>query len=152
MYMANARNLCLVPNATYIPLTRVENFVSPNAKDTNMLVSFALGDAKVPNAYGFAPHWNICFSFIREVYETSLALSFLLNYFPIYPVLHFKFSLMIHYSSISEPRPMCKWAYPCINRPFTWSPGADRGGTRVVDPLLTPQTPYIHLTHPQTNP
>ena len=55
MYMANARNLRLGPNATYIPLTRVggfalgdtKQFVSPNAKDTNMLVSFALGNAKV---------------------------------------------------------------------------------------------------------
>ena len=44
--MANARNLHLGPNATYIPLTRVGGFalgdakkvVSPNAKDTNMLV------------------------------------------------------------------------------------------------------------------
>ena len=42
---------------------------SPNAKDTNMLVflalgnakvlSFALGDAKVPNANDFATQWNI---------------------------------------------------------------------------------------------
>ena len=44
---------------------------SPNARDTNMLVffalgnakvlSFALGDAKVPNANVFASHWNIGF-------------------------------------------------------------------------------------------
>ena len=44
MYMANAKILRLVPNATYIPLTRVGvfalgEFASPNAKDTNMLVS-----------------------------------------------------------------------------------------------------------------
>ena len=46
MYMANARNLRLGPNATYIPLTHVggfalgdaKKFASPNAKDTNMLV------------------------------------------------------------------------------------------------------------------
>ena len=30
-----------------------------NAKDTNMLVYFALGDAKVPNANGFVSQWNI---------------------------------------------------------------------------------------------
>ena len=45
--------------------------MSPNAKDTNMLVFFALGntkvlsfalcDAKVPNANGFASQWNIGF-------------------------------------------------------------------------------------------
>ena len=46
MYMANARNLRLGPNATYIPLTRFggfalgdsKKFASPIAKDTNMLV------------------------------------------------------------------------------------------------------------------
>ena len=30
-----------------------------NAKDTNMLVYFALGDAKVPNVNGFALQWNV---------------------------------------------------------------------------------------------
>ena len=45
---------------------------SPNAKDTNMLVflalgnakvlSFALGDANVPNANAFASQWNIGFT------------------------------------------------------------------------------------------
>ena len=45
---------------------------SPNAKDTNMLVflalgnakvlSFALGDAKVPNPNDFASQWNIDFN------------------------------------------------------------------------------------------
>ena len=45
---------------------------SPNTRDTNMLVffalgnakvlSFALGDAEVPNANGFASQWNIGFS------------------------------------------------------------------------------------------
>ena len=45
---------------------------SPNAKDTNMLVSFvlgdtnlvffALGDAKVPNANGFASQWDMGFT------------------------------------------------------------------------------------------
>ena len=49
-----------------------KNLASPNAKDTNMLVffalgnakvlSFALGDAKVPNANDFAFWWNIGFS------------------------------------------------------------------------------------------
>ena len=46
MYMANAKILCLLPNATYIPLTRVggfvlgdaKNFATSYAKDTNMLV------------------------------------------------------------------------------------------------------------------
>ena len=48
-------------------------FASPNAKDTNMLVflalgnakelSFALAGAKVPNANDFAFWWNIGFSF-----------------------------------------------------------------------------------------
>ena len=43
--MANPRNLRLVPNATYIPLTRVgvlrwvtRKIALPYAKDTNMLV------------------------------------------------------------------------------------------------------------------
>ena len=55
MYMANARNLRLGPNATYIPLTRAGDFAladakkcaSSNARDTNMLVFFVLGNAKV---------------------------------------------------------------------------------------------------------
>ena len=47
MYMVTARNLRLGPNATYIPLTRVGGFASSNATDTNMLVSFGLGNAKV---------------------------------------------------------------------------------------------------------
>ena len=81
MYLANSQILHLVPNATYIPLIRVgvfaladaKKFQLPNARDTNMLVfialgnakvlSFALGDAKVPNANGFASQWNIGFNF-----------------------------------------------------------------------------------------
>ena len=57
MYMANARNLMH------------KKLASPNARDTNMLVffalgnakvlSFVLGDAKLPNANGFASQWNI---------------------------------------------------------------------------------------------
>ena len=49
-----------------------KKLASPNAKDTNMLVflalgnakvlSFALGDAKVPNANDFAFCWNIGFT------------------------------------------------------------------------------------------
>ena len=54
--MANARSLRLGPNATYIPLARClgfcvrcrENFASPNARDTNMLVFFALVTQKYP--------------------------------------------------------------------------------------------------------
>ena len=71
MYMPNARILRLEPKATYIPLTRVgvlywvkRKFASPNVNDTNMLVSFALGDAKVPNTNDFASQWNIGF---REI-------------------------------------------------------------------------------------
>ena len=71
MYMANVKILRLVPNATYIPLTRVGGF--------------ALGDAKVPTANGFASQWNIGLSF-----QT-----------PVHPVLnpeHHKFSnIMIPY-------------------------------------------------------
>ena len=66
MYMANAKILHLVPNATYIPLTSVGGFAIGD-----MLVSFALGNAKVwrwgskptpvPNANGFASQRNIGF-------------------------------------------------------------------------------------------
>ena len=51
---------------------RRKKFASPNARDTNMLVFFALGnakvlsfalaDAKVPNASSFAFWWNIGFN------------------------------------------------------------------------------------------
>ena len=80
MYMPNVRILRLEPNATYIPLTCV--WVSLWVTqilglasgvfaflDTNMLVSFALGDAKfwrwghcptpTPDARYFALQWNI---------------------------------------------------------------------------------------------
>ena len=50
-----------------------KKLASPNARDTNMLVffvlgnakvlSFALVDAKVPNASSFASQWNIGLSF-----------------------------------------------------------------------------------------
>ena len=46
MYMANARHFYLGPNATYIPLTRVGGFALGDAKDTNVLASFALGNAR----------------------------------------------------------------------------------------------------------
>ena len=70
IYMANAKKLRLGPNATYIPMTRVGGFASPNARDTNMLVFFALGNAKVlyfalgdtkvpMNVNVFASQWNI---------------------------------------------------------------------------------------------
>ena len=49
-----------------------KKFASPNTRDTNMLVffaldnakvlSFALGEAKLPNANGFALQWNIGFN------------------------------------------------------------------------------------------
>ena len=90
MYMPNAKTRRQAPNATYIPLEyrlrllpnakkstqkkgnvhgQRKKLASPNARDTNMLVflalgdaevlSFALGDAKVPNARYFAFWWNI---------------------------------------------------------------------------------------------
>ena len=80
MYMANTKVLRLVPNTTYIPLTCVgaSRWVTKILGlasgvfaflDTNMLVSFALGDANVlrwgskptpvANANGFASQWNI---------------------------------------------------------------------------------------------
>ena len=56
-----------------------KKLVSPNAKDTNMLVflalgnakvlSFALGYAKVPNANDFAFWWNIGFKVLRPFLE-----------------------------------------------------------------------------------
>ena len=72
--MANAKMLHLEPNATYIP-------------DTNMLVSFALGDAKVwrwgfkptpvPNANGFASQWNIiCTATMHLTCKSHLMLDF----------------------------------------------------------------------------
>ena len=52
-----------------------KKLVSPNARDTNMLVfsalgnakvlSFALGDARIPNANGFALQWNKGFNCLR---------------------------------------------------------------------------------------
>ena len=90
MYMPNAKTRRQAPNATYIPLEyrlrllpnakkssqkkrnvhgQRKKLASPNARDTNMLVflalgdakvlSFALGDAKVPDARYFAFWWNI---------------------------------------------------------------------------------------------
>ena len=92
MYMPNAKTRRQAPNATYIPLEyrlrllpnakkstkkkrnvhgQRKKLASPNARDTNMLVflalgdaevlSFALGDAKVPNARYFAFWWNMGF-------------------------------------------------------------------------------------------
>ena len=56
-----------------------ENFASPNARETNMLVffalgnakvlSFTLGDAKIPNVNGFASQWNIGFK-LRPPFNT----------------------------------------------------------------------------------
>ena len=52
-----------------------KKLASPNAKDTNMLVflalnakvlSFALGDAKVPNANDFAFWWNIGINIMKK--------------------------------------------------------------------------------------
>ena len=60
MYMPNARNLHLGPNATYILLTRVGGFVTQHKRYQHVGI-FALGDAKVPNANGFASQWNTGF-------------------------------------------------------------------------------------------
>ena len=76
-YMANARNLCLGPNTTYIPLTRIGGFALGEVKNLRhptqeistcwiffafgnaKVLSLVSGDAKVPNANGFASQWNI---------------------------------------------------------------------------------------------
>ena len=94
MYMPNAKTRRQAPNATYIPLEyrlrllpnakkstqkkrnvhgQRKKIASPNARDTNMLVflalgdakvlSFALGDAKVPDARYFAFWWNIGYKY-----------------------------------------------------------------------------------------
>ena len=67
MYMANAKVLCLVPNATYIPLTRVGGFALGNAKKT-MLVSPMQNSGvgghcptPTPDAMYFASQCNIGF-------------------------------------------------------------------------------------------
>ena len=54
-----------------------KKFASPNARDTNMLVffalgnakvlSFALGNAKLPDTSSFASQWNIGFT-LRPTY------------------------------------------------------------------------------------
>ena len=66
MYMANAKILRLVPNATYIPLTRVGGFVLGDTKNLRHLTQkiptcgiFALGDATVPKANSSVSQWNI---------------------------------------------------------------------------------------------
>ena len=56
-----------------------KKLASPNAKDTNMLVflalgnakvlSFALSDAKVPNANDFVSQWNIGLSVPIEYFD-----------------------------------------------------------------------------------
>ena len=64
MYMANASNLRLGPNATYIPLTRFGGFALGDAKNLRHPTCwyiFALGDLKVLNAIGFALQRNIGF-------------------------------------------------------------------------------------------
>ena len=97
MYMPNAKTRCQAPNANYIPLEyrlrllpnakkskkkkrnvhgQRKKLASPNARDTNMLVflalgdakvlSFALGDAKVPDARYFAFWWNIGFTVLHS--------------------------------------------------------------------------------------
>ena len=62
-----------------------KKLASPNARDTNMLVflalgdtkvlSFALGDAKVPDARFFAFWWNIGFSAVKSSYMNSIKIN-----------------------------------------------------------------------------
>ena len=58
-----------------------KKLASPNAKDTNMSVflalgnakvlSFALGDAKIPNANDFAFWWNIGLKVMDSGYQST---------------------------------------------------------------------------------
>ena len=104
MYMPNAKTRRQAPNATYIPLEyrlrllpnakkstqkkrnvhgQRKKLASPNARDTNMLVflalgdaevlSFALGDAKVPNARYFAFWWNIGYNYLGVIIDNKLS-------------------------------------------------------------------------------
>ena len=83
MYMANARILSLEPNANSLILfsrwvTQILGLASGVFVflDTNMLVSFALGDAKfwrrghcptpTPDARYFASQWNIGFKLLSH--------------------------------------------------------------------------------------
>ena len=106
--MANVKMLRWGPTSTYIPLEigfalgsqgkrnlrkkkvhgQRKKLASPYAKNINMLVfpalgnakvlSFALGDAKVPNANNFALQWNIGFSC-----KTMSMHKILLSYIPL---------------------------------------------------------------------
>ena len=114
MYMPNAKTRRQPPNATYIPLEyrlrllpnakkstqkkrnvhgQRKKLASPNARDTNMLVfhalgdakvlSFALGDAKVPDARYFAFWWNIGLrDLIAGVAIPIGRASYMYNHFP----------------------------------------------------------------------
>ena len=104
MYMPNAKTRRQAPNATYIPLEyrlrllpnakkstqkkrnvhgQRKKLASPNARDTNMLVflalgdakmlSFALGDAKVPDARYFAFWWNIGLYILYHYIATKIS-------------------------------------------------------------------------------
>ena len=63
-----------------------KKLASPNARDTNMLVFFALGnakvlsfalaDAKVPNASSFAFWWNIGFSLFHNLIYQQIGIIF----------------------------------------------------------------------------
>ena len=114
MYMPNAKTRRQAPNATYIPLEyrlrllpnakkstqkkrnvygQRKKLASPNARDTNMLVflalgdakvlSFALGDAKVPDARYFAFRWNIglipVLSYYGITYSSVLCIAFVVD-------------------------------------------------------------------------
>ena len=109
--MPNAKTQRQGPNATYIPLACVwvsrwvkrnfkvsrrvkhEKCASSNAKYTNMLVYFALGNAKfwrrlhcptpTPNARYFASQWNIgfnvftCYLSVHSLYITGPILAYI---------------------------------------------------------------------------
>ena len=112
MYMPNAKTRRQPPNTTYIPLEyrlrllpnakkstqkkrnvhgQCKKLASPNARDTNMLVflalgdaevlSFALGDAKVPNARYFAFWWNIGLK-VPQYNQSSLKYLYSVLYVP----------------------------------------------------------------------
>ena len=80
MYMTNAKVLRLVPNTTYIPLTHIGGFALgntykicvPNARDTIMLVFFALGNAKVLS-FALGDAKRVCLSSILLHLEKNSA-------------------------------------------------------------------------------
>ena len=100
MYMANAKVLCLVPNATYIPLTSVEvlrwanaNFKIRVGSKANLSVfkyqHVGIGNAKLsrwgcnptqaPNASGLASQWNIGLRIMSDIRNSYIELGLVSN-------------------------------------------------------------------------